>query len=138
MNCIALMGRITRDPELGHTPNSVPVTSFSIAVDRGYVKKGEERQTDFIDIVAWRATAEFICRNFIKGQMIAVSGRVQTRNFTDRDGNKRKAVEVVAEQVFFCAGKRERDTPTRSDEDAVQQDEQDNFTQINDSEDLPF
>ena len=87
------------DPELRHTPNDVAVTSFTIAVDRSYVKSGAERQTDFIDIVAWRNTAEFVCRYFRKGQLMAVQGSIQTRNYTDKEGNKRKAVEIVADNV---------------------------------------
>lgn len=106
LNVAVLMGRLVADPELRHTANDIAVTSFTIAVDRGYTKAGTERQTDFIDIVAWRGTAEFISRYFRKGQMIAVQGSIQTRSYTDRDGNKRKAFEIVADNVSFADSKR--------------------------------
>ena len=110
MNQIVLMGRLTRDPELRHTPNGVAVASFSLAVDRGYTPKdGGERQADFIDIVAWRNTGEFVSKYFTKGQMCAVTGRLQIRDWTDKDGNKRKSAEVVADNVYFTESKRSRD-----------------------------
>lgn len=105
LNVAVLMGRLVRDPELKHTPNDVSVTSFTIAVDRSYQKQGEDRQADFIDIVAWRSTADFVCKYFKKGQMIAVNGEIQTRTYTDKDGNKRKAFEIVADKVSFCGSK---------------------------------
>ena len=101
MNNVVLIGRLTADPELKHTQNDNAVTGFSIAVDRPYQKSGEERQADFIDIVAWRGTAEFICKYFKKGRKIAVQGAIQTRSYTDKDGNKRKAFEVLAERVVL-------------------------------------
>jgi single-strand DNA-binding protein len=101
------MGRLVAEPELRHTPNDVAVTSFTLAVDRSYVKSGTERQTDFIDVVAWRGTAEFICRHFRKGQMMAVHGSIQTRTYTDKDGNKRKAFEIVADDVSFADSKKD-------------------------------
>ena len=99
------MGRLTAAPELKTTPSGVSVTSFRVAVDRNFVLQGEERQADFIDIVAWRQTAEFICRYFRKGSMIAVQGSIQTRNYEDRNGNKRTAIEIVADNVSFCGEK---------------------------------
>ena len=105
MNNICLLGRLTADPELRHTPSQVAVTSFTVAVDRSYTPKGQERQTDFIPVVAWEQTAEFVCRYFRKGQRIALTGSLQTRSYTDRDGNKRKAYEVVADNVFFAESK---------------------------------
>lgn len=99
LNVVALQGRITSDPELKHTQSGVAVTSFTLAVDR-YAK--EERKTDWVDVVAWRQTAEFICKYFTKGQMIAVTGSIQTRNWEDKQGNKRQAVEIVAKEVSFC------------------------------------
>lgn len=105
LNIAAVMGRLAADPELKHTPGGVAVTSFSLAVDRNYAKPGEERQTDWIDVVAWRGTAEFICKYFTKGRMIAVSGFLQTRVWEDRYGAKHKAVELVAQQVSFCGDK---------------------------------
>lgn len=112
LNVAILMGRLVADPEIRHTPNDIAVTSFTIAVDRSYVKVGTERQTDFIDIVAWRATAEFVCKYFRKGQMIAVQGSIQTRSYTDKDGNKRKAFEIVADNVHFADSKRDNSAPT--------------------------
>lgn len=106
LNVAVLMGRLTADPELRHTPNGIAVTTFTIAVDRGYAKAGTERQADFIDIVAWRGTAEFVCKYFRRGQMIAVEGSIQTRSYTDREGVKRKAFEIQANNVSFTESKR--------------------------------
>lgn len=106
LNVICLMGRICGDPELRTTNSGVSVTSFTLAADRSYVKQGEQRQTDFIDVVAWRNTADFVCKYFRKGQLIAVQGSLQTRTYTDRDGHNRKAVEVLAENVHFAEGKK--------------------------------
>lgn len=107
LNKVILMGRLTRDPELKHTQSNIPVTSFSVAVDRGYAKAGEEKQTDFIDVVVWRNTAEFVTRYFRKGQMIAVSGRLQSRKWQDNQGNNRTTYEVVADEVFFADSKKD-------------------------------
>ena len=105
MNICALTGRFTTDPELKTTPNGVSVTNFCLAVDRKHQSSGEERKTDFIDFVAWRSTADFICKYFRKGSMIAVEGEIQTRTYTDKNGNKRKATEIVASNVSFCGSK---------------------------------
>ena len=110
LNCAVLMGRLVADPELRTTTSGISVTSFRIAVDRSFVRQGEERQADFIDIVAWRQTAEFVSRYFRKGSMIAVQGSIQTRNYEDKQGNKRTAVEVVADNVSFCGSKSESGT----------------------------
>lgn len=110
LNCAVIMGRLTADPELRTTPNGISVTSFSVAVDRSYQRAGEERQTDFINVVAWRNTAEFVSRYFRKGSMIAVQGSIQTRNYEDRNGNKRTAFEIVADNVSFCGSKSESGT----------------------------
>lgn len=107
LNVVCLMGRLGSDPELRYTPSQVPVTSFSIAVQRSYAPKGAERQTDWIDIVAWRSTAEFITKYFRKGSLIIVQGSIQTRSYTDKDGNKRTAFEVLAENVYFGDSKRD-------------------------------
>ena len=106
LNVAVVMGRLVADPELRHTPSDVAVTSFTLAVDRSYVKSGTERQADFIDVVAWRSTADFVCKYFRKGQMMAVHGSIQTRTYTDKDGNKRKATEIVANDVNFADSKR--------------------------------
>ena len=110
MNHIAIMGRLTRDPERRQTPSGVPVTSFTLAVDRGFTPKdGAERQTDFIDVVAWRNTAEFVSKYFAKGQMAAVTGRLQIREWIDKDEKKRKSAEVVADNVYFTESKKSRE-----------------------------
>jgi single-strand DNA-binding protein len=136
LNAVCLMGRLAADPELKHTQNQIPVTSFRIAVDRTYQPKGQEKQTDWIDIVAWRNTAEFVTRYFHKGSMIAVQGSIQTRSYTDRDGNKRTAFEVVADNVFFgapaadthAAGTRPAEAKTPDDFEEI----------VGDSDPLPF
>ncbi len=110
VNCSVIMGRLVADPELRTTGSGISVTSFTVAVDRGYVRQGEERQADFIDIVAWRQTAEFVCKYFRKGSMIAVQGSIQTRMYEDKNGSKRKAVEIVADNVSFCGSKNESGT----------------------------
>lgn len=107
LNRSILMGRLTADPELRQTPNGISVLSFTIAVDRAYSGKSGERQTDFINLVAWRNTAEFISRYFKKGQMIAVDGSIQTRSYTDKQGNRRTAFEVLVDTVSFCGSKSE-------------------------------
>lgn len=110
LNHIVLMGRLTRDPELRYTQSQIPVASFTLAVDRDYGgRDGAERQTDFIDIVAWRSTGEFVSKYFTKGSMAVVSGRLQLRDWTDRDGNKRRSAEVVADNVYFGESKRSRE-----------------------------
>ncbi|MGM9557644.1 MAG: single-stranded DNA-binding protein [Oscillospiraceae bacterium] len=107
LNHIVLMGRLTRDPELRRTGSGVAVASFTLAVDRDYAAQGAEKETDFVDIVAWRNTAEFVSRYFTKGRMAIVSGRLQIRNWTDKDGNKRRSAEVVADNVYFGDSKRD-------------------------------
>ena len=107
INTVTLMGRMTADAELRATTNGTSVTQFTVAVERDYVKSGEERQTDFINVVAWGRTAEFTTKYFHKGDMIALVGTLQVRNFTDKNGNKRYATEVIAEKVSFCGGKKE-------------------------------
>ncbi len=106
LNCAVIMGRLTADPELRQTPNGVAVTRFSVAVDRGYVKPGEERKADFINVVCWRQTAEFVTRYFSKGSMIAVQGSIQTGSY-EKDGVKRSTFEIVADNVSFCGSKNE-------------------------------
>jgi single-strand DNA-binding protein len=140
LNKAILMGRIVADPELRNTANNTPVTSFTIAVDRGYVKQGAERQADFLDIVAWRNTAEFVCKWFKKGQMIALEGSIQTRTYTDKDGNKRKAVEILADNVHFADSKRDNsggDYAQFSPAAAYTTNEPAGFEEVTD-DDLPF
>ena len=150
LNTAAIMGRLVADPELKHTPNGVAVTSFTLAVDRNYAKPGEERQTDWIDVVAWRGVAEFICKYFTKGRMIALSGSLQTRVWEDRCGAKHKAVELVAQQVSFCGDKVKesgrgepagQEPPKSAPQEEPAQDftqgSLDDFVELDDS-DLPF
>ena len=107
LNRIILMGRLTRDPELRRTGSGTAVTSFSLAVDRDFKSQSGEKETDFIDIVAWRSTAEFVSKFFTKGRMAVVEGRLQIRDWTDRDGGKRRSAEVVADNVYFGDSKRD-------------------------------
>ena len=110
LNHIVIMGRLTRDPELRRTGSGIAVASFSLAVDRDFAPKdGGERETDFIDCVAWRQTGEFVSKYFTKGRMAVVSGRLQIRSWTDKDGNKRRSAEVVADNVYFGDSKRDND-----------------------------
>ena len=112
LNHIVLMGRLTRDPELRRTGSGIAVASFRLAVDRDFgPKDGGEKEADFIDIVAWRSTAEFVSRYFTKGRMAVVSGRLQMRNWTDKEGNKRTTTEVVADNVYFGDSKRDGAAP---------------------------
>ena len=112
LNKIILMGRLTRDPELRRTQSGTAVASFTLAVDRDYKPQDGERETDFVDIVAWRGTGEFVSKYFTKGRMAVVEGRLQVRDWTDKDGNKRRSTEVVADNVYFGDSKRsESGTP---------------------------
>lgn len=106
LNHITIMGRLTRDPELRRTGSGIAVASFTVAVDRDYKAEGQDRETDFIDCVAWRGTGEFVSKYFHKGSMIVVAGRLQVRNYTDKEGNKRRAAEIVADNVYFGEGKK--------------------------------
>ena len=110
LNRIDIMGRLVRDPELRHTQSQTPVASFTLAVDRDFGgRDGGEKQTDFIDCVAWRQTAEFVSKYFQKGSMAVVSGRLQIRDWTDRDGGKRRSAEVVVDNIYFGESRRSRD-----------------------------
>jgi single-strand DNA-binding protein len=142
------MGRICNDLELKQTSSGLSVTSFRIACDRSYCKAGQERQTDWIDCVAWRNTAEHVCKWFKKGQLIAVQGELQTRNYTDRDGNKRKATEVVVSQAHFAESKKESNNNTyqkpkeqpQNTQPApdISADDTGDFEEIPSDSDLPF
>lgn len=141
LNISTLMGRLTADPELRRTPNGVSVTTFTIAVERTYTPQGQEKQADFIDIVAWRNTAEFVCKYFSKGRLIALNGSIQTRLYEDKEGHKRKSFEVMADNVFFCGDK----APAQASADisreaapAFAQGQSDDFAVCDDNEDLPF
>ena len=107
LNKIFLMGRLTRDPELRRTARGTAVTSFSLAVDRDFKSQNGEKETDFIDVVAWRSTAEFVSKYFTKGRLAVVEGRLQIRDWTDRDGGKRRSAEVIADNVYFGDSRRD-------------------------------
>ena len=156
LNLVALMGRLVYDPELKTTQNGTNVCSFRIAVDRSFARQGEERKADFIDVTAWRQTAEFVCKYFQKGSMIAIEGSLQTRQYQDKNGNNRTATEVLASQVSFCGGKpaekpaardfdqqtqnytHEEKTAQSAQQPAYTQGSMDDFAVISDTDDLPF
>lgn len=141
-NLVVLTGRLTADPELKTTPSGVSVSSFCIAVQRAY-KSGEEPITDFINIVAWRSTAEFVCKYFKKGAMIGIEGGIQTRKYQDKDGNNRTAFEVVASNVQFVENKRSNDVNIKAEDDPLpafaEKINAAGFTEVSSSDDdLPF
>ncbi len=134
INNVVLIGRLVATPELKYTPQQNAVTSFALAVERSYARQGEQRQADFINCVAWRKTAEFITKYFQKGNMIAVTGSIQTRNYQDKNGNKRIAVEVIVEQASFCGEK----VSANNAEPNYTQANSDDFEEITGDDDLPF
>lgn len=151
LNVVAIMGRLVADPELRTTTQGNSVCSFRIACDRSYVQQGQERQADFIDIVAWRQQADFVSKYFQKGSMIAVEGSLQTRQYQDKQGSKRTAVEVVANNISFAGAKRqdaqsapsyEQQTISHVQQAKAQsgfaQGSTDDFAVISDNDDLPF
>lgn len=151
LNVVAIMGRLVADPELRTTTQGNSVCSFRIACDRSYVQQGQERQADFIDIVAWRQQADFVSKYFQKGSLIAVEGSLQTRQYKDKQGNNRTAVEVVANNISFAGAKRqdsqnapsyERQTANPVQQAKAQsgfaQGSADDFAVISDNDDLPF
>lgn len=140
MNVCIFIGRLTENPELRKTSSDISVTRFSIAVDRPY-KSGEDKQTDFINISAWRGTAEFITRYFTKGQRIAIEGSLRMNKFTDKDGNNRTSYEVVANNVHFVESKRENangeNVPSQT-ENGSQNENTADFVEVTSDDDLPF
>ena len=139
LNHIVLMGRLTRDPELRRTGSGVAVASFTIACDRDFAPQGGEKETDFIDIVTWRSTAEFTQKYFAKGSMIVVSGRLQLRDWTDKDGNKRRSAEVVADNVYFGESKKQTaPVPNSSEYDVPNYPPYPSYPLAADDEPLPF
>lgn len=132
LNRITLMGRLTRDPELRQTQSGTSVASFTLACDRDYAAQGAEKETDFIDVVAWRNTADFVSKYFSKGRMAVVSGRLQIRNWEDKDGNKRKTAEIVAESVYFGDSKRDGQNASAAAPASAE------FTQLPDTTPVPF
>lgn len=137
MNNVALIGRLTADPELRHTQSGTACTRFNIAVDRR-VKQGEEKQADFITVVAWQQRAEFICKYFTKGQKIALTGSIRTGNYTDSNGNKRYTFEVWAENVEFCESKTQTTQPQPQPEQQKASENKLDMGYIPDDADLPF
>lgn len=159
LNVVALMGRLVADPELKTTQSGNSVCTFRVAVDRNYVPQGEERQADFITVTAWRKTAEFVSKYFQKGSMISVQGRLETRQYQDKNGNNRTATEVLAAEVGFCGPKAADKPATASYEkqtapnhvreanaahsapqqpQSYAQGSDDDFAEISDADDLPF
>lgn len=147
LNVVAIMGRLVADPELRTTPNGNNVCSFRIACDRNFVQQGQERQADFIDIVAWRGQADFVSKYFQKGSMVAITGSLQSRNYKDKNGNSRTAVEVLADQINFAGPKKAQQVDDggeappkdyREPAPAYSQGSADDFAVINDNDDLPF
>ena len=151
LNVVAIMGRLVADPELRTTPSGVNVCTFRIACDRSYTPQGQERQADFLDVVAWRHSADFVCKYFQKGSMVAVKGHLQSRQYKDKNGNSRTAVEIVADELNF-AGPSKRPAGQQPVDDggeappkdyrepapAYSQGSADDFAVIDDNDDLPF
>ena len=129
LNNIVIMGRLTRDPELRRAQTGVAGASFTLAGERDFAAQGETRETDFIDIVAWRYTAEFVEKYFLKGQMAVVTGRLQIRNWEDKEGNKRRSAEILADHVYFGEAKRDKTT-----QGEPQYDPQGGFSEIEDTD----
>ena len=142
LNKIILMGRLGRDPEKRYTQNGTPVASFSLAVDRDFKDKATgEKVTDWISVTAWRQTAEFVCRYFTKGRLAVVEGRLQMQEYTDRQGNKHRAAEVVADSVYFADSKSSSGPPPsegNADETVLPQDPGADFRELEDEGELPF
>lgn len=146
LNRIILMGRLVADPELQHTPSDIAVSRFRIACERSFAKQGEDKKTDFIDVTVWRNTADFVCRYFTKGRMIAVEGALRVENYTDRDGNKRTKSFVEASDVYFADSNKDSSPapapkPKHSDRELDIErpdDGSDDFSVVEDDGDLPF
>ncbi len=142
LNNVVIMGRLTADPELKTTSSNISLCRFTVACNRSYSRQGEEKKTDFIDVTAWRQTAEFVSRYFYKGSMIAVEGSIRVENYTDKDGNKRKSVYVIANNVSFCGSRNEEKTvPPQGEQPqpSYSSDSGNDFDEIvDDDDDLPF
>jgi len=136
MNKCIHMGRFTKDPELRHTPDGVAVTSFSLAVERDYAAGGGKPETDFFDFIAWRKSAEFICRYFGKGKLAAVESHSQIREWKDTNGANHRTIEFVVDKIHFCGGKKDEQKEPGDAEQATQQAE--GFAEIEEDGELPF
>ena len=136
LNHIVIMGRLTRDPELRNTQSNLSVASFTVAVDRDYQKDKQNKETDFIDCVAWRSTADFVSKYFHKGSMAVVSGRLQLRDWTDKEGNKRRSAEVIVDNIYFGESKRSAESNAGTPPVSAEPQE---FKELDDSDgELPF
>jgi single-strand DNA-binding protein len=142
LNSCVIMGRLTADPELRTTSSGLSVTSFTVAVDRSFARPGEEKQTDFIPVTAWRSTADFVTKYFRKGSMIAVQGALQTRKYEDNNGNKRTAFEIVASNVSFCGSKNESAAPgaggANANASSYSNANTEDFSTVVEDDDFPF
>lgn len=141
LNKIILMGRLTKNPELRRTQSGTAVASFALAVDRDFKAQNGEKETDFIDIVAWRSTAEFVSKYFTKGRMAVVEGRLQIRDWTDKDGSKRRSAEVIADNVYFGDSKKESGSAQQSNFNALKDrlNQNQDFAEIGEEDgELPF
>ena len=139
LNRIIIMGRLTRDPELRHTQTGTAVASFTLAVDRDFKDKSTgERSTDFIDVVAWRQTGEFVSRYFTKGRMAVVEGRLQIRDWTDKDGGKRRSAEVIADGIYFAGAKAAQPSEGNADEGTLPPPPAGELQDLEDDGELPF
>lgn len=140
LNVVAIMGRLAADPQMRQTQSGKSVASFRIACDRGRKDANGQNQTDWLDVVAWDKTADFVSRYFPKGSMVAVTGRLQSRNYQDKNGNNRTAIEIVANQVSFCGEKKQEKSFQQANENALNfaQGGNDDFAPVEDADDLPF
>lgn len=139
LNHITIMGRLTKDPELRRTQSGTSVTSFSLAVDRDFKSQSGEKETDFIECVAWKNTAEFVSKYFQKGRMAVVSGRLQLRDWTDKEGAKRRSAEIVADNVYFADSKQDQNQESRQDDfNSTHNRVNQGFAEIGEDENLPF
>lgn len=140
LNVVAIMGRLAADPQMRQTQSGKSVASFRVAVDRGRKDANGQNQTDWLDVVAWDKTADFVSRYFPKGSMVAVTGRLQSRNYQDKNGNNRTAIEIVANQVSFCGEKKQEKSFQPANENALNfaQGGNDDFAPVEDADDLPF
>ena len=138
LNKIIIMGRLTRDPELRRTGSGTAVTSFSLAVDRDFKSQSGEKETDFIDVVAWRSTAEFVSKYFTKGRMAVVEGRLQIRDWTDKEGGKRRSAEVIADGIYFAGAKAAQPSEGNADEGTLPPPPAGDLQDLDDDGELPF
>ena len=145
LNKVILMGRLTRDPELRYTVSNIPVCTFSLAVDRRFARQGEEKQTDFFNVVAWRHTAEFVSKYYTKGLQVVVSGRLQSRTWEDQEGRKRYTIEVVADETYFADSKKDNNNTSTNDfsvgfgeDGGGSGDPIEGFMPLDSDDDLPF